>query len=144
MSFSGAGKACLFSKMSGVLLLEGKPVSGARLVRTVDLSGKRSDETTSDENGKFEFPSLYEKSIRNILPQEFAVAQEIVVYHEGLKYQIWSAVKRDPKENSESRGESLIVTCELTEKRKFIQVNNSPIFSVCTWDVEPDVIDTGF
>lgn len=144
MSLSDVGKACLFSKMSGVVLLDGKPVSGVRLVRTVDFSGKKTDETTSDDNGRFEFPPLYERSIRNVLPQEFTAAQEVVAYYEGMEYQIWSAVKRKPDENAESRGKPLVVTCELTSERKFIQVNNSPIFTICTWDVEPDVIDTGF
>jgi hypothetical protein len=144
MSLSDIGKACLFSKMSGVLLMDGKPVSGARIVRTVELSRKKEDETVSDENGEFELPAIFERSILNVLPQEFAAGQEVVVHYENKEYRIWSGVKREPEENSESRGKPLAVTCELNSERKFIQVNNNPIFTMCTWDVEPDIIDTGF
>ncbi len=138
MSISDAGKVCLFSKISGVIKLNGEPVSNARLVRTVNLSSPETDEASTDENGYFEMPAVFKRTIAKYLPQEFAVSQEIIVHYDGKEYRMWSGVKRKPEENSESRGKPLVVTCELNSEKSMIKVNNSPIFSLCTWDVEPD------
>ncbi len=48
MGCKDAGSVCLFSRMSGVITLDGKPVANARLVRTVQLSKKQEDENSSD------------------------------------------------------------------------------------------------
>ncbi|MCK5336957.1 MAG: carboxypeptidase regulatory-like domain-containing protein, partial [Gammaproteobacteria bacterium] len=53
-------------------------------------------------------------------------------------YRIWSGVKRKSEENSESRGKPLVIECELSSEEQMVIINNSPIFSLCTWDVEPD------
>lgn len=138
MSVTDIGKVCLFSNMSGVITLNGEPVTNAKLVRTVDLSGPKSDETTTDQKGQFEFPAIFTRTLSKHLPQEFASKQEIIVHINGETYTMWSAVKRTPDENSESRGKPLVVSCELNSEENLIKVNNSPIFSLCTWDVEPD------
>jgi len=138
MGLSDAGKVCLFSKMSGVITLDGQPASNARLVRTVNLNKDIVDETTTDENGNFEFEAQFTRTITKFLPQEFVASQVILVHHEGKEYEMWAGVKRKPEENIESRGKPLIVKCELNSERKVIEVNSSPIISLCTWDVEPD------
>ncbi len=138
MGCKEAGKVCLFSSMSGVITLDGEPVVNARLVRTVELSSPGVDETTTDSQGYFEFPAVFKRTITKILPQEYASNQDIMVVHDGKQYRMWSAVKRTPEENSESRGKPLVVKCELNSQETMIKVNNSPIFSLCTWDVEPD------
>jgi len=138
MGLSDAGKACLFSKMSGVIKLNGKPAANAKLIRTVNLNKDIVDETTTDENGYFEFEAQFSRSITNVLPQEFAAKQVIWVHYENGEYKMWSGVKRKPEENIESRGKPLVVECELSAEKTVIEVNNSPIISLCTWDVEPD------
>ncbi len=138
MSITDVGKVCLFSNISGVITFDGEPVKNARLVRTVNLSKDEVDETTTDDMGIFEFPVLFTRTLTKHLPQEFSSNQEIVVHHKGKEYRMWSAVKRSPDENSESRGKPLVVKCELNAEETMIKVNNSPIFSLCTWDVEPD------
>ena len=47
------GKVCLFSAMSGVITLDGKPVAGALLKRTVDHQKPKSDETDWFSNINF-------------------------------------------------------------------------------------------
>lgn len=138
MKVSDVGRVCLFSKMSGVIKVDSIPVSGLKLIRAVDYSGLKSDETATNSEGYFEFPVIYDRSIKKLLPQEFSVSQSIVAEYEGKEYKIWTAVKRIPDENSESRGKELIVECELNQEERLIKVNNSPIFSLCVWDVEPD------
>jgi len=138
MGLSNVGKVCLFSKMSGVIKQDGKPVANAKLVRTVNLNKDLVDETTTDENGNFEFEAKFTHSLANMLPQEFAAKQVIWVHYNDNEYKIWSGVKRKPEENIESRGKPLVVECELNSEKSVIEVNNSPIISMCTWDVEPD------
>lgn len=138
MSLGDVGKVCLFSAISGVITLDGVPAANARLVRTGDRDGAKTDETTTDENGYFEFPVMLERTITKLLPQEFVASQKIFVYYHDKKYEMWDGIKRTSEENTESRGKPLIVTCELNSEEKGIVVNGSPIHSLCTWDVEPD------
>ena len=148
MSLKDVGKLCLFSAISGVITLDGKPVAGALIQRTVDKAhthGEVTDETTTDADGYFEMPSVWDRSlIGKVLPMEFAVHQEVLVRVDETQYKIWSGVKRKPEENAESKGKPLIVQCELNGEEKIIWVNNGPVTTVCTWDVEPDINDTGF
>lgn len=138
MTFFDAGKVCLFSKISGVITLDGKPAANAKVVRTVNLNKDKVDYTQTDENGYFEMPAVFQRTVTKFLPQEFVASQEISVQHLDKNYRIWSGVKRTPEENSEARGKDLIVECELSSEESLITVNNSPIFSLCKWNVEPD------
>jgi hypothetical protein len=133
-------KQCLFSKMTGVVNLNGKPVANVRLVRTINYNKDIVDETVTDENGNFEFPAVFRNNYAGkILPMEFVASQLIIAHHEGKEYEMWSGVKRKPEENAESRGKPLVVSCELGLEEKYhIWVNNSPISSLCKWNVEPD------
>jgi hypothetical protein len=138
MSLAEVGRVCLFSAISGTITLDGKPVANARLVRTGDRDGPKVDEATTDENGYFEFPPMYERTVTKFLPQEFVASQKITVDYDGKQYEIWSSVKRNKEENAESRGNPLIVACELNGEEKSIVVNRVPIHGLCVWDVEPD------
>lgn len=138
MSMFDAGKVCLFSKISGVITLNGNPAANAHIVRTVNLSRNKVDETTTDANGYFEMPAVFQRTLTKFLPQEFTAKQEVAVHYEGKEYKIWRGVKRDPSENSEARGDDLKVTCELSNEEDLIIVNGAPIFSLCEWNVQPD------
>lgn len=138
MGLSDTGKVCLFSKMTGVIKLDGKPAANAKLVRTVNLNKDLVDETTTDEKGYFEFDAIFVRSVPQFLPMEFVASQYIVVYYQDKEYEMWNGVKRDPEENIESRGKPLIVECELNAETNVKKVNDSPIISLCTWEAEPD------
>ena len=135
-------KQCLFSNMTGVVNLDGKPVANVRLVRTINYNKDIVDETVTDENGHFEFPAVFRNNYAGkILPMEFVVSQLIIAHHEGKEYEMWAGVKRKPEENAESRGKPLVVSCELgLEELNYKGVDGSPITSLCTWDAEPDPI----
>lgn len=139
MSIFDAGKVCTFSAISGVVLMEGKPVAGARVVRTTDYQKKKQDETVTDGEGRFELPAVYERHLVNFLPQEFVVGQLINVSFNDEEFKIWSGVKRKRQENAESRGKPLVVTCELTQEDEVINVDRQPFITKCKWDVVPDV-----
>lgn len=78
MGLKDLGKVCLFSGMSGVIQMDGKPAAKVRLVRTAE---SRVDETTTDEHGYFEFPPIFERTVTKYLPQEFAALQQIAADH---------------------------------------------------------------
>lgn len=144
MTIFDAGKVCLFSKISGVITLDGKPAANAKVIRTVNLNKDKTDYTFTDENGYFEMPAIFQRTVTKFLPQEFVAKQDIVVQYNTNSYDIWSGVKRTPEENAEARGDTLNVQCELNSEKTFKQVNNSPFIGRCTWPAEPDNIDTGF
>lgn len=133
-----AGKVCLFSKISGVITLDGIPAANAKVIRTVNLNKDKTDYTYTDEHGYFEMPAVFQRTVTKFLPQEFVANQDIFVDYMNKNYRIWSSVKRTPEVNSESRGKDLVVECELNSEETLITVNNSPIFSLCKWNVEPD------
>ncbi len=138
MALTDIGKLCIFSAISGVITLNGQPVAHARLIRTGEKERTHQDETTTDENGYFAFPPMYERSIAKFLPMEFVASQTIMVEYKGKKYKLWSGVKWKPEENAESRGKPLVVQCQLEIDDKYISVDGSKFFTLCTWDVEPD------
>jgi len=136
VSSSDLGKVCLFSAISGVIKLDGVLVANAKLVRNSDSN---IDATVTNEDGYFKFKAQYKRTILKFLPQEFCATQVITVFYQDKEYKMWSGVKRKKVENSESRGKPLVVECELNSEEELITVNRSPIFSLCEWDVEPDL-----
>ena len=132
------GKVCVFSAISGVVTLNGQPVAHAKLVRTASKEREHQDETTTDENGYFSFPAMYERSIAKFLPMEFVAKQKIMIEHNGKSYKLWSGVKGKPDENVEARGKPLIVECQLNNDISHIWVNGLVFSTLCKWDVEPD------
>lgn len=137
-SLFDAGKVCLFSRISGVITLDGIPAANAKVIRTVNLNKDKVDHTYTDEHGYFEMPAVFQRTVTKFLPQEFVVSQVIVVHYNEKEYDIWSGVKRTQEENAEGRGKTLNVQCELNSEKSIKIVNNSPYISRCTWDAEPD------
>jgi hypothetical protein len=138
MSIFDVGKMCTFSKISGVILNNGEPVVGATIFREARYEKTFSDQTVTDNNGHFEMPALYVRSVAKFLPQEFVVWQSIKVDFNGSEYDIWGATKMSKEENSESRGKPLIVTCELSDEKRIIRIAGVSFITKCKWDVEED------
>ncbi|WP_347331323.1 DUF6795 domain-containing protein [Marinimicrobium locisalis] len=138
MSLSDMGKVCLFSEMSGVLTVNGKPVPNVRLVRTAKWQSEQRDETVTDDHGRFHFPVMNERTVAKFLPMEFVASQQIDAHYDGEVIRVWGGVKRDPKPNAESKGDALIVACDLRAEESYIEVSGGIVFSRCEWNVEPD------
>ena len=110
-----------------MITLDGIPAANAKVIRTVNLNKDKVDYTYTDENGYFEMPAVFQRTVTKFLPQEFVAKQDIVVQHDGKKYDIWSGVKRTREENAEARGEKLNVQCELNSEKSIKIVKNSPL-----------------
>lgn len=144
MSIFDTGKVCTFSSISGVILKDGKPAKNATIKRETDYQSVFTDQTTTDENGYFQMPALFERSLASMLPQQFAVSQYIYVTYEGEEYKIWMGVKFKKEENTESDGSPIQVTCELDSERKSTSVNGQNFITQCAWNVVPTKVDNGF
>ena len=144
MSFLDTGKVCTFSNISGVITKDGKPVKNALVKRTVVYGSEYEDETYTDGSGRFAMPALFTRSISKYLPQEFIVNQKIAVFIDGKEYEIWEGVKRYPQENAEARGVPIVVQCELENDKELYMVDGQAFFTSCSWDIEKDIVNTGF
>lgn len=144
MSIFDTGKVCTFSGISGVILKGGKPVADATVTRTTSYQKKKIDQTKTDKEGYFELPALFERSAMSLLPQEFVVGQLLVVTVDGTDHVIWDGVKRKKEENSEARGKPLVITCDIEDETRVVEVNGQPFVTKCRWDVVPDKVNKGF
>ena len=99
------GKVVLFSPVSGIVLSNGKPVSGAVLKRHVFWRwGNKAydDETTTDAAGRFAFPERSATMLLgSVLPHEPYIDQRITIEHGGTTYVAWQSAKRGYALNDE-------------------------------------------
>lgn len=130
MSLFDFMKVCVFTDVSGVVTLEGKPVAGARIVRTATLvfNGKKfKDETTTDAEGRFQLGAIYARTINKVLPSEDFVDQKVVIYYQDKEYPAWELRKWNYDYNGElNRISSEVIhnlkiipfalACELTDR----------------------------
>ena len=133
-------KVCLFSEVTGVVTLEGKPVAGAELVRTAKIGEKvHTDKTKTDENGRFQFSAMYTNSVYKIAPVEPFIAQKIKILTDKKEYEAWDLDKRNYDLNGElrhfgSNGEvnlRLNIRCELTAKRHRQEFGAKILLGIC-------------
>ncbi len=144
MSIFDVGKVCTFSGVSGVLVDGGEPLKNVKVIRETDYQGAREDHVFTDDDGRFSMPPAYERSVTKLLPQEFVVGQALFVEKDGERIKIMAGVKRKPEENVESKGKPFKIRCDLQSERKTFYVDGNLFLTKCEWDVEHDVIDTGF
>jgi hypothetical protein len=129
-----AGEACVFSEVTGVVLLDGKPAAGATVRRHFEYRDKRSDETMTNDEGRFALPALHERSLARLLPAEFVVAQAIIVEYQGQQYRIWSNTKRRPEPDSELGDRPLRLRCELSAPLTVHRQFGSILRTSCVWE----------
>lgn len=133
MSIFDAGKACTFSRMELEITHEGKPVKNALVKRTVSWKKDKVDEFRTDEFGRVVLPEVLERSVTQLLPLEFVVAQGVNVYYEDKEYEIWINSKRRPERNSELGGKDLSLKCELTNEAKVYREFRTLLMTSCIW-----------
>ena len=133
MSVLDAGKAWTFSEMKLQLTFNGSPAAGAKVVRTVEWHSPRTDEFVADEQGHVTLPEVRERSMTQLLPVEFVVAQDVKVYFNEQEYEIWINGKRNPDENSELGGKPLVLQCEITDELEDRRDFGTLLFTNCKW-----------
>jgi len=124
------GSKTLFSAVTGVVQLEGKPCVGAQIEQSVsDGGGERIEtEKVTGSDGKFSFPEITKsKGLFSFLPGEFVASQELIIRFEGREYQGWISTKRSMEANSETGGRPFELICNLNEDPDY----HDKSFGVC-------------
>ncbi|WP_226664463.1 transthyretin-like family protein [Microbulbifer aggregans] len=133
MSILDAGKAYFFSPVTGTLTKDEKPVTNAKIIRRWEHESLEQDETSTDENGNFTFPEVRRRTLVQMLPAEFVVAQQIAVVQGDEEIVIWSNSKRDSGKNSELGGKDLDLYCDLDNEEAMYRDFGAALFTKCTW-----------
>lgn len=131
MSFFNPTKTCVFSEVKARLLLNGKPISGAKVIRQWNWNKKRTDESVTDEKGYVSFPAVYESSVARLLPTELVVGQQLSVEINGEQKVFWTNGKREPEENAEYGGIPFSVACDLNDEEVLIEEYGSLMVTMC-------------
>jgi len=135
MSLFKGKEVCIFSSMEGIITYQGKPASGAKIVRKVKWKDQKgeSDFTIAGENGEFKFVSM-NRILRRIFPVQFVASQEIYVYYKGQEFHIWTMGKLESQEYGELGGVPKNFRCELTGELLAVEVERGLLGTSCTWD----------
>ena len=135
MSVFDIGKTCVFSEVKVKLMRNGEPLKNTKIIRRWEWNALKQDTATTDSNGYFEFPAIYEKSISRLLPVELVIAQGVYVIENGEEKKIWSNSKREPEENSEFHGRPIVMSCEITDEMKIHREFDSIMNTLCKWEI---------
>lgn len=130
---SGLGKV-MFSAVQGVVLKDGKPLPGVKVVRTFNWAwndATQKDEATTDTNGKFRFETAKRLSlITSIFPHEPVIDQEIIIHYENKQYTAWFFAKRNYEENGELSGKKISIKCDINTPEGYNLGNK--VWGICT------------
>ena len=142
MGFFDFAKACLYSEVSGVVTLHGKPVAGAEIIRKAWWPDEKlhTDTTTTDAQGAFHFAPMFVFSlIHQYIALEPVIEQSMLIRFQGKEYPAWHGHKRDfdiRNEFEDNKPRTLI--CELTEEpimkgEKFGLRYGHGVKTMCKW-----------
>ncbi len=108
----------LFSEVKGTVYLNGEPLPGAEVEQEYQWKDtKKSSRVTTDQNGRYQFPAVVEKSfLWSLLPHEPVVFQNIRIHYQGKSYKGWSQTKHNYDNNGELNGRPFKLRCELTDE----------------------------
>ena len=132
----------LSPEVNGVGTINGTPVEGAQVVRTLDYDQAYREEEVTDKNGHFSFP---EKNIRSNRPNkmldETRVRQIVTVNYEGTSYLLWYHTPGGITERTAVSQRLGSLHCDLMtpEKELLFRNHEKPdfphaAFSICRWD----------
>jgi hypothetical protein len=111
------GKLCIFSAVQGVVLNNGKPVSGATVERKFNWVWNKEtgvDQAVTNAGGEFSLPAVFRQSfLGSLLPHQPFIEQTLLIKHDGREYKAWMFDKMDYEENSESGAKPMSVLCRL-------------------------------
>jgi len=134
MSLFDIGKICLFSDTVGQVVLNGEPIEGATIKRSVIWQNKTLEDTTvTDKSGNFHFNAKFTNSLSKFMPVEAVMTQNIVIQHNNNSYEAWKTNKRDFEENSELNGKPLNLICELSHESTVKEEGTQVIKGICQW-----------
>ena len=139
MGFFDFAKACLYSEVSGVVTLHGKPVAGAEIIRKAWWPDEKlhTDTTTTDAQGAFHFAPMFAFSLlRQYMPIEPYVRQQMFIRYQDKEHLAWKVSKHGYELNDEfTDNKHHPLTCELSEEAtmKDDPLLFLPVKTICKW-----------
>lgn len=119
----------LSPEVNGTVTLHGKPIAGAKVLRYLTYSEKKfNDSTTTDEQGRFQFPA---KTVKLRVSSMFdtAVTQNIVVEHANKRTEIWTAGTTNTLNYDSIRKLLSGMKCELTSPEMRLEIPRTTLQS---------------
>lgn len=141
MSILDVGKVCVFSEVKVQVTRDGEPVRNARVIRRWEWGRLKEETTTTDDQGYFSFPPVFERSLARLLPVELVIGQGLYVVENGVEERIWTNSKREPEENAEFGGQTIEMTCELSDEMVLYDEFGSLMHTRCRWPREGTVFN---
>lgn len=132
MSLLFGTEVVLFPAMEGTLTLNGKPAADAAITVHVFWKDDVGEEETfyTDKEGNFSIPAK-ERRVRIPPLAEFVITQQMRVAIEGNEYVIWSKAAMGTDPHGGLGGEIEHIRCELTNKRKRIEIADGLFSTSC-------------
>lgn len=135
MSIFDAGKAYLFSPSKITITKEGRPVKNSKVIRRWEWKEElKEDFSHTNEEGVVEFGGVRDRTISQILPVQFFVAQQLAVVIDDQEQVFWENAKMSPSENSELEGKPLILSCDINDKEHTYRLSGTELYTKCKWD----------
>jgi len=131
------GKLYLFSEVEGVVVIDGKPVSGATIERDYVWGWndqRDGDKAVTDAGGAFRMPALTGSSFfASWLPHEPAIQQKLIIRVGDKSYEGWTSTKPNYTANGELDGKPLKLRCDLNAEPKRTSIGgfNRGFFGIC-------------
>ncbi len=129
-------KVYLFSEVKGVITLNGEPLEGARVKRSVEWKDKTYvDEVITASDGSFDLPVM--NSGERIVLAELVIYQLIMVEYQGKSWRIWRKTKGSPGLNQElidwkhPDGIPIQFTCELSDDERLLELVGGVLRTRC-------------
>ena len=133
MSFLNPTRTCVFSAVKARLTRQGAPLSGIAVIRRWNWHDKREDRATTNAQGEFAFPAVFESSVSRLLPIEIVISQSLYAVVNGEEQLFWVNAKRNDAENGEYEGHPTHLACELTHEMKLVEgTGNLQMLTLCT------------
>lgn len=124
------------SPMEGQLTFQGKPASGAKIVRWFAWKDQEGESKIyyADENGYFSLPIETDMRKPSILSQ-FVAKQLVTVTYGGRDYDIWYNSKMTDSIDGEYGGPPSNLRCELTREPEIRNGESILLETSCEWDI---------
>ncbi|MBZ9611610.1 carboxypeptidase-like regulatory domain-containing protein [Rheinheimera maricola] len=138
----------LSPEVNGTVTLNGKPISGAKVLRYLTYSDKKfNDSATTDEQGHFQLPV---KAVKVKVSSMFdtAVTQNLVVDHANKQTEIWTAGTTNTLNYDSIRKLLSSMKCELTSPEMRLEIPRgnpqSPplgVASICSFEHDEVILE---
>ena len=138
----------LSPKIKGTVTLHGKPIAGAKIIRTLTYSDKKfNDNTITDEQGQFQLP-VKKVKMRTSSMFDTAVTQSIDVVHGNKLTNIWTAGTTNTLDYDSIHKLLSDMKCELTSPEMRLEIPSatpqSPtlgVASICTFKHDQIILE---